>query len=133
MLSNVIVYCCRLTHQFLTGTESHLRSFVNKCKEERDEDDQPGIILLPVAVPEVTETTSPTWASRKRFALGRLETLCNIGCNTQLADSVGEVESFKWLESILALNRTLDQLSDDERRAVDAYTSLAKKINEMLG
>lgn len=125
MISDVIVYCCRLTHQFLTGTESHLRSFVGKCAEQREDDDQPAIILLPVAVPEVT---SNTWEGRKNFALGRLGTLCSLGANTTLAGEVGEVESFKWQESILRAQKPATELTDDERQAVEAYTSLARSI-----
>ena len=127
MLSDVIVYCCRLTHQFLAGTQLQLTRFVERCESERG--GVPDIIILPVAVPDV----SPAWEERKKISIARLTGLCNsIESKTRshfMSPGVGEVESFKWVESVLSLKKSL---SEDEARAATAYKALARKIKEFL-
>lgn len=127
MLSDVIVYCCRMTHQFLAGTQLQLTRFVERCETERGS--VPDIIILPVAVPEVT----PAWEEMKKSSTARLSGLCNsIESKTRahlMTPGVSEVESFKWVESVLTLKKTL---SEDETRASAAYKALARKIKEFL-
>jgi cellulose biosynthesis protein BcsQ len=126
-LSDLIIYCCRLTHQFLTGTELQLKRFVEQCETERGS--IPGIILLPVAVPEISEA----WEERKKISMARLSGLCNtIAERTYIHlvdEGVGEVESFKWVESVLSTKKAL---ADDEVRALDAFSALTKVINKAL-
>ena len=50
-ISDVIVYCLRMSDQFLYGTKSHLKYFVHECVEAGV---VPHIILLPLAVPKAT-------------------------------------------------------------------------------
>jgi cellulose biosynthesis protein BcsQ len=127
--SDVIVYCCRLTDQFLVGTKSVLKHFVSECEAARVK--LPRIIIVPLAVPQVTDE----WKQRHIAAMTRLGSL-SIDVRGKspnnsaylFEDGVGEVESFKWVESVLATKQTLAQ---DEEKAVGAYTSLVKKIVEM--
>lgn len=124
MLSDVIVYCCRLTHQFLSGTEQQLMSFIERCESERGS--VPSIIILPMAVP----AEAGVWEERKRISMARISGLSNltVGDKTPvhiMDPGVGEVESFKWLESVLATKKSL---ADDEKRAVEAYGALAKQL-----
>jgi cellulose biosynthesis protein BcsQ len=129
--SDVIVYCCRLTDQFLSGTKRELNHFMEQCQTERVK--LPKIIIVPMAVPTVTEP----WKKMHTTAMSRLEALSvdvrgKAGDKTGylLEDGIGEVESFKWVESVLV---TKSILAQDEKRALKSYTHLAKKIKEMAG
>lgn len=129
--SDVIVYCCRLTDQFLSGTKRELNHFMEQCQTERVK--LPKIIIVPMAVPTVTEP----WKKMHTTAMSRLEALSvdvrgKAGDKTGylLEDGIGEVESFKWVESVLV---TKSILAADEKRALKSYTHLAKKIKEMAG
>jgi cellulose biosynthesis protein BcsQ len=126
-VSDVVVYCCRVTHQFLEGTKLQLERFVNLCEQESGR--VPKIIILPVAVPP----TTPRWEERMAQAINSLKSLRNKfedRTTVELADSfVDEVVSFKWYESVLAAKTQLEQ---DERAALSAYESLAKQITKLL-
>jgi cellulose biosynthesis protein BcsQ len=125
--SDLVVYCCRMTHQFIEGTKLQLERFVELCEQERGR--VPKIIILPVAVPPST----PTWEERKALAIGSLKALrskLKDRTTVEMADSfVDEVVSFKWYESVLAKKAQLEQ---DEQVAQSAFESLAKQIHRLL-
>ena len=80
-------------------------------------------ILLPVAVPKI-----PDNKELKRYmtnAFGDLATLAQETGAVLIKDGVPEVESLKWQEFIL---RTRSELSEDEKKAVDAYDLVADTI-----
>ena len=122
-LADVVVYCCRLTHQFIDGTKLQLEKFVELC-EGRGR--VPRIVLLPVAVPP----NHPDWDQRRDISLGALQSLCNRfkeQTRIQVASSsVDEVLSFKWYESVLAAKAELT--ADDEIKAKKAFDNLAEQI-----
>lgn len=126
-VSDLVVYCCRLTHQFIEGTKLQLERFVDLCESERGR--IPSIILLPVAVPP----QNPNWEDRRKISLATLQGLSNTFKNRtriEVADrNIDEVLSFKWYESVLAAK---PQLEEDEATAKEAFESLAKQIRRML-
>jgi cellulose biosynthesis protein BcsQ len=127
-VSDVVVYCCRLTHQFIEGTKLQLTRFVELCESESGH--IPSIILLPVAVPPM----NPNWEDRRTISLAALQGLCNTFKNRTSIEmagrSIDEVTSFKWYESVLAVKPKLDA---DEATAKEAFASLAGQIKRMLG
>ena len=60
-VSDIIVYCCRLTTQFVHGTQKHLSALVERSRAHGS---RPRILLLPVAVPVVTEDWRNTYHTR---------------------------------------------------------------------
>jgi hypothetical protein len=126
-LSDIVVYCCRLTYQFRVGTRYQLRQFITKpTKRDRE---KPAIIILPVAVPQ---TISAEWDSQKKRAMSDLTILSTeIGEYTPtycFRDGVPEVELFKWEEDVLETRPTL---AEDEAAAVGMFKLLAAKISEL--
>jgi hypothetical protein len=125
-VADVVVYCCRLTHQFIDGTKLQLEKFIELCEAHGR---VPNVVLLPVAVPP----RHPDWDQRRDISLGALQSLCNRfkGKNRkiQLAKiPVDEVLSFKWYESVLAVKAELT--AEDEIKAKEAFDSLAEQIIE---
>jgi cellulose biosynthesis protein BcsQ len=124
-VSDVVVYCCRLTHQFIDGTKLQLEKFIELC-EARGR--VPSIVLLPVAVPP----SHPDWDQRRDISMGALQSLCNRfkeKTRIQLARTpVDEVLSFKWYESVLAAKA--EMTAEDEIKAKEAFDSLAEQIIE---
>jgi cellulose biosynthesis protein BcsQ len=122
-VADIVVYCCRLTHQFIEGTKLQLQRFVELCETSGR---VPSIILLPVAVPP----HHPDWDQRRDTSLGSLQSLCNRfkqKTQIELATScVDEVLSFKWYESVLAAKPELT--ADDEIKAKAAFDNIAEQI-----
>lgn len=125
--ADVVVYCCRMTHQFIEGTKLQLERSVDLCEEECGR--IPKVIILPVAVPPIT----PRWEERKAQAINSFKALRSKfrdRTTVELANTfVDEVISFKWYESILA---TQSDLEPDEQMARAAYENLAKQISNLL-
>lgn len=129
-VSDVVIYCCRLTDQFLTGTSQVLKLFLQEG--QKLDSRVPAIIILPVAVPPINDN----WKGRFDNAMTRLQGLANdIRSQTHVylfEKGVGEVESFKWVESVLQEKRERQPLTRDEESAVETYRALAKKVREMV-
>ncbi len=127
-VSDVVVYCCRMTHQFVEGTKLQLERFVDLCEQERGR--VPKIIILPVAVPP----SAPRWKERKDQAVASFASLrpkFEGRATVELASTfIDEVVSFKWYESVLTAKKA--QLDPDEQAARAAFESLAKQVNKLL-
>lgn len=130
-LSNVIVYCCRLTGQFLWGTDRELKSFVGSNAAG----EKPNIIVLPVAVPDPSK--SELFKEYLRVAmsdLARLEMDLRKQANIfLLRPGICEVELFKWHEEVLSLVAKGGTLAQDESSALMSFHLLATKVAEMAG
>lgn len=122
LFSDVIVCCCRLTGQFITGTDSHMRTFAPKHKKQSGQN----TILLPTAVPP----SGTKFEVNKKQAFDLLERLESD--DVFLFEAIGEVESFKWYESVLLKHRSYEKLEADEKQAVDVIGHLAKRIKELM-
>jgi len=120
-VSDVIVYCCRLTDQFMYGTQYQVDYFIKQALERQGA--APDIILLPMAVPKVT----PQWKGRYDAAMLRLQTICSKHPKVRLFVDSGicEVESFKWQEEILSVKK---RISDDQSSALGSFRRVAEKI-----
>ncbi|MFY9619757.1 MAG: hypothetical protein WAQ99_08080 [Pyrinomonadaceae bacterium] len=123
-VSDVMIYCTRLTYQFRVGTKLQLRYFLNKPTKQNKK--KPAVVLLPVAVPAATSK----WEKLKNNAMDDLSGLVRdvqrlTPCYC-FFDGVPEIESFKWVEKILR-----NDLSDDETIAVGVFEALAAKIVEI--
>jgi len=130
-LSKLIVYCCRLTGQFLWGTNMELKLFVrNSAVDER-----PNILILPVAIPDPKDNkTFQNHFEVAMFELGRLEMDLSILANTFLfRNGICEVQLFKWDEKVLSLVEKSGELSSDENSALTSFRQLATKVVEMSG
>jgi cellulose biosynthesis protein BcsQ len=132
-LSNLIVYCCRLTGQFLWGTNMELRLFVGSSSP----DERPNILILPVAVPDPKNNQDfKNYFSVAMSELRRLDLdLSGRGHEkTFLFESgICEVQLFKWDEKVLSLIEKSDKLAQDEKSALDSFRLLATKVAEMSG
>lgn len=136
-LSDVIVYCMRPTHQFISGTYTQLRNYsaclmksVNKKAQIAEENgkitDQKSVILLPTAVPITTSNTNS-------FQKDSFERITNIASRyTAFVDStfcsyenaLREVSLFKWREIILGTQIVeKDNLSTESITALSLYSS----------
>lgn len=128
-ISDVIVYCCRLTNQFVVGTTNSLSHFMEQCAET--DGNAPNILIYPVAVPEI----EAVWRGRYNAAMTALKGVCNdiqaagLGVAAVVEPGLGEVQSFKWNESILVRK---PKLSADEDLALKSYSSLADQIEDFL-
>lgn len=131
--SDVIIYCSRLTNQFLWGTTRELKIFVSDC--QREGSGIPSIVLLPVAVPKSRDDFKECFDA-SMMELRRLEMDLQDTTGTYLHESgVCEVESFKWVETVLSLRAAVDAektaLSADEESALGSFRQLAKKVKEL--
>jgi len=127
-ISDVVVYCCRITDQFLIGTGLQLEFLIEKTLAEGER--VPNIILLPVAVPNATEK----WQSERykgcMLQLAGLVHKFEQKAHIQLIkEGIGEVEAFKWIESILLEDEALPA---DQQAALRAYESLAGAIADLF-
>jgi len=122
LFSDVIVCCCRLTKQFVVGTDSHMRTFALRHKKQSGQN----TVLLPTAVPPIRSKFQAT----KNIWIRRLEGL--ISDDVFVFDAIGEVESFKWEESILLKDRKLEKLEADEQQAVSVISALARRVSELM-
>lgn len=128
--SHVVVYCCRLTYQFIAGTEKHLNVLLDECEMADPSGERrtpPKILLLPMAVPEVVSArTKDIYELR----MGALHEMCQKLHNRTYADVIDlpipEVDSFKWNESVL--NSGSGELALDEQRAAEAFDALNNRI-----
>lgn len=125
-VSDVVVYCCRLTRQFVRGTKQHLELMLRRCAEDRTE--PPKILLLPVAVPQA----SPRWADMRTHVLTQLRTICAaLPSQVQMASAIiGEIERFKWTEDILQ-DDTNAPPPTDEAEAILAFQALAEQVHRL--
>jgi cellulose biosynthesis protein BcsQ len=128
-VSNVIVYCCRLTRQFILGTKWNIESFMKQRKLRAGK--VPDVIIYPVAVPASREN----WKKTYEAAMAELQFMANVVRREGLASArvvepvLSEVESFKWEETIL-VNK--ESPTDDEIAALASYSNLADAITELL-
>lgn len=124
-ISDVIVYCCRLTRQFLLGTKWHLEALIAECLTLQGF--APKVVLYPVAVPDIGDR----WRASYETAMSGLQILCRNDTAQVILVEPGlpEVQSFKWEETILSAKHKPDQ---DERSALESYASLAKTIVGLL-
>lgn len=123
-ISHVVVYCCRLTYQFMLGTETHLKLLVDECEKDGR---VPRILLVPVAVPEVTKKWNDIYETR----MGNLREIRGVlRSRNVLADviepPIPEVDAFKWNESVL--DSDSQELASDERAAADTFDAIAACI-----
>ena len=131
-VSDIIVYCCRLTGQFLLGTRKQIEHFTRECRESGMS--IPGLMLLPMAVPD---PINEPWIGQKENAFVTLRGMINkLNKDTDVEidlvePGICEVESFKWIESAL-LAKPQEKLADDERTAVQALRNLAFSITRNL-
>jgi cellulose biosynthesis protein BcsQ len=126
-IADVIVYCCRLSRQFIYGTSEQLKRHVEFCREETRP--LPAIVLLPVAVPEAKESLEPI-RNQRIIELLKIERDLPQEMNFRVFESgIGEVQSFKWIESILHVRA---DLSPDETDALQAYLQVAHEICNVL-
>jgi cellulose biosynthesis protein BcsQ len=127
-VSNVVVYCCRLSLQFIYGTGHQLKRFIEDCKKIGE---TPSIILLPVAVPPA----DGIWREKYNTRMAQLQlNVTQLSSSTSiqlLRNGIGEVQSFKWEESILR-NKPASGISSDEASALKAYEAVADAIAESL-
>lgn len=123
-ISDLVVYCLRLTNQFKIGTKLQLKYLNDNLK---DDEEMPNIIVLPTAVPE------KDYKNMKRSALNYLYLMSSINeekiINEFIENGIPEVESFKWQECILYSKR---ELSEDEKLALSIFSDLSKKIKDQL-
>lgn len=129
-ISQVIICCCRMSKQFLEGTSRHLIRFMQECTEGQRF--SPGIGLLPLAVPIRNSQTAIDMYNMRKSELGYLKTNlhnCQAKPNVKLLTEIGEINSFKFLESILCSN---DKLENDEKIAIESYKQVAEEIAQLL-
>jgi hypothetical protein len=129
--SKLIVYCCRLTGQFLWGTNMELKLFVRSSAV----DERPNILILPVAVPDPKDNLAfQNYFAVAMAELVRLELDLSGLANTFLfSKGICEVQLFKWNEEVLSLTEKSGQLTSDEYSALASFRSLATKVAEMSG
>jgi MinD-like ATPase involved in chromosome partitioning or flagellar assembly len=126
LAADVVICCCRMTDQFYYGTRKHLETFVATHGKDIN---FPSILILPVAVP------TPSERFRKVFdgSVSRLEqmvfNLYQNDVNIQLFDpGIGEVEIFKWQESVLSESEE----QTDAVQAAGRFKDLAAKVMEIV-
>jgi cellulose biosynthesis protein BcsQ len=127
-VSNVVVYCCRLSLQFIYGTGHQLKQFIDDCKKVGE---APSIILLPVAIPPA----DGMWKEKYNTRMAQLQlNVTQFSSSTSiklLKNGIGEVQSFKWEESVLRI-KPKSSISPDEAMALKAYEAVADEISELL-
>ena len=125
-VSDVVVYCCRLTRQFVRGTKQHLELMLRRCAEEQIE--PPKIILLPVAVPQA----SARWVDMRTDVLSQLKIICAARpSQVQMASAIiGEIERFKWTEDVLLDDANASAVTD-ETDAIIAFHTLAEQVRRL--
>jgi cellulose biosynthesis protein BcsQ len=124
LAADVVVCCCRMTDQFFYGTRQHLENFVATHGSN-----VPAILLLPVAVPMPSDRFKETFKSSVQRLKAIVHDLQNKGVNIQLFDpGIGEVEIFKWQESVLSAN----EAESDASRAASRFRDLAAKVMEII-
>jgi len=129
-VADVVVYCCRLTEQFIYGTKVHLQRMLAACED--GDRRAPAVVLLPIAVPTVREPWEKIYANRKA-ELDRIVTTVPAAVLVKcLHDGVCEVESFKWVETVLA-RQAEATLTEDQIRARDGFRRLCDEISGMIG
>jgi len=129
-ISNMIICCCRLSKQFLEGTTLHLTRFIQDCNDGKHP--TPALGLLPLAVPSRNTNADVEMYKIRKAELGLLRTnLYNSPAkpNVKLLPEIGEIHSFKFLESILIPGSNLEA---DEQRAIESYMQVAEEIVQLL-
>lgn len=127
-VSNVVVYCCRLSLQFIYGTGHQLKQFMDDCKKVGE---TPSIILLPVAVPPADGIWKEKYNTRMAQLQLNVTQLSSLTSIQLLKSGIGEVQSFKWEESVLR-TKPPGKISPDEALALSAYNDVADAIWELL-
>lgn len=127
-VSAVVVYCCRMSTQFLRGTRSQLEHYFTACA--RDKKIPAKLVIVPLAVPK----PQPEFAELFAAAEAQLSSLANkayaITRTVLVEHGVPEVGSFKWIEVILRAREKLE--TADEREAAEAYKRIAREIVTLL-
>jgi len=113
-----------MTDQFYYGTRKHLETFVAAHGSNT-----PAILLLPVAVPTPSERFKPTFNSSVQRLKATVFDLSRKGVRIELFDpGIGEVEIFKWQESVLSE----DEDQGDAHLAASRFQVLAAKVMEKV-
>jgi len=127
-VSDVVVYCCRMSMQFLRGTRGQLEYYFSAC--QRDNKKPAKVVIVPLAVPK----PRPQFAELFASAEAQLDSLATkafgITQGTLVRGGVPEVESFKWFELILRARGRLD--ATDEKAAAEAFARIADEIVKTL-
>ena len=126
-VSDLVVYCFRLTEQFVYGTGHYLNHFIKVCEDEQQR--IPAILLLPIAVPVV----SAKWKQLYEMRIDMMDTWeKQYGKKTSvhlMRPGIPEVEAFKWFESVLYVKKNR---SEDESKILHAFQNVATEIHTML-
>lgn len=127
MISDVTVYCCRLSSQHLIGTRFQLQYHRSQVKKQTGE--FPKVIVVPVAVP--LPSTNKALRKMEDHAKEDLQLLEKNLDATIIKMGVPEVQSLKWIESVLR-TKSPRNLMEDEKTAISVYGTLAQSIVEAL-
>jgi len=128
MISDVMVYCCRLSQQHLIGTRFQLKRHRSQIKKQTGE--FPKVVIVPVAVP--ADSRNEELKKMKAQALQELVLLAKSSAADCVKEGIPEVESLKWSESVLR-SKGARELMDDEKAALTSYRLVATKVGEALG
>jgi len=127
MVSDLVVYCCRMGYQHRIGTESEIKHYYKYVKEQGDP--PPEIIVLPVAVPAPSnDETIVKLENRAKIDMIRFQKVSKVYV---VNEGVPEVLSLKWHETVLRA-KPEELLMQDEKSAVKVYQDLAKMIHDVL-
>lgn len=127
-VSAVVVYCCRLSTQFLRGTRAQLDYYFSACS--RDGKTPAKLLIVPLAVPKPRPEFAALYAGAET-QLASLASKAYATTKTLLVEGgVPEVESFKWLEVILQAREKIE--AADERAAAEAFKRIAHQIVTLL-
>jgi len=145
-VSDVLIYCMRLTRQFRSGTQTHLKYMFERFFNERDIDNIPKVIILPVAVPKYTDVNHPLALKRDNAMNNMRAYMDNINKqyetqsiiqfvsdndnNKDDSNCIQEVEIFKWNEQILKQSE-YENFQDDEKNAYENFEKLAFTIKNI--